>query len=153
MRTVALLAISAYQRYVSPRKGFCCAYREWTGAKSCSVLGQRVIRRFGLVTGMVLLRRRFEKCAAAAIRMRSIRSQQGIIDCACDIPTCDIPACDLPSCDWLDCPSCDCGSWRRDKRDQESVKEIYIPPGKWGADSDRSTKVNAGAAIIGARRE
>ena len=44
-------AIGAYQRYLSPYKGFCCAYRAHTGRASCSALGARVIRRHGLLAG------------------------------------------------------------------------------------------------------
>ena len=38
MRALALVAIGAYQRYVSPYKGFCCAYRAHTSRASCSAL-------------------------------------------------------------------------------------------------------------------
>lgn len=148
MRTLALLAISGYQRYLSPHKGFCCAYREWTGARSCSALGKRVIQRYGLFSGIALLRRRFDKCGAAAMRLADRRSQSGFIDCACDIPTCDLPSCEWPSCNGPaggcssglrdlstcgDCAGCDCGDWKRDRRRQEQLKEVYIPPGKWEA--------------------
>lgn len=143
MRTLALLAISGYQRYLSPHKGFCCAYREWTGARSCSALGKRVIQRYGLFNGVTLLRRRFDKCGAAAMRLAARRSQSGFVDCACDIPTCDLPSCELPSggCSsglrdlstCSDCAGCDCGDWKRDRHRQEKLKEVYIPPGKWEA--------------------
>jgi putative component of membrane protein insertase Oxa1/YidC/SpoIIIJ protein YidD len=61
--TCALAAIRAYQRVLSPRKGFCCALRAVTGGDSCSAYGYRVIARCGLWTGLRLLRRRLDACA------------------------------------------------------------------------------------------
>lgn len=61
----ALAAIGAYQRYVSPYKGFCCAHRARTGHASCSEFARRAIERCGLLAGLRLLRRRFLACAAS----------------------------------------------------------------------------------------
>jgi len=44
MRKLVLAAITGYQTYLSPYKGFCCAYRVHTGRKSCSALGFRAVR-------------------------------------------------------------------------------------------------------------
>lgn len=63
--SAALLAIGAYQRYVSPYKGFCCAHRARTGHASCSEFARRAIARCGLLAGLRLLRRRFLACAAS----------------------------------------------------------------------------------------
>jgi putative component of membrane protein insertase Oxa1/YidC/SpoIIIJ protein YidD len=60
------LLIAGYQRYLSPYKGFCCAYREHTGRASCSMLGRRVIRARGLFSGLVLLSKRFRRCSQSA---------------------------------------------------------------------------------------
>lgn len=61
--SAALVAIGAYQRYVSPYKGFCCAHRARTGHASCSQFARRAIERCGLLAGLRLLRRRFGACA------------------------------------------------------------------------------------------
>ncbi|ATD62555.1 MAG: membrane protein insertion efficiency factor YidD [Janthinobacterium svalbardensis] len=71
---LALWAIRAYQRYVSPRKGFSCVYRVLTGGTSCSNYGYRVIARHGLRPGLVLLQRRLCACGAA----RAARPRRGI---------------------------------------------------------------------------
>lgn len=105
----ALAAIRAYQRWLSPHKGFCCALRAITGADSCSAYGYRVIERFGLRRGLGLLDRRLALCgqvhrhalpgtpAAPARRQAQVRrplhGRQGGF---CDLPSCD---CDLPGCD------------------------------------------------------
>ena len=56
-RSFALWAIVAYQRFVSPYKGFCCAYAFHTGHASCSTLGYRAIRRRGIPAGNAILTR------------------------------------------------------------------------------------------------
>src|SRR5688572_27110098 len=62
--------ISLYQRHVSPRKGFRWAYREHKGRDSCSAFAKRVIARFGLLPGVRLLRRRFDRCRGASLELR-----------------------------------------------------------------------------------
>ena len=63
---IALLAISGYQRHISPRKGFACAYRVAHGRPSCFRLARRVIERRGLLAGLALLRLRLHACTTAA---------------------------------------------------------------------------------------
>jgi putative component of membrane protein insertase Oxa1/YidC/SpoIIIJ protein YidD len=133
-----LVAISAYQRFVSPYKGFGCAYRVHTGCQSCSVLGYRAIRRFGVIDGVALLRQRFGRCTEAYQRhhvfVGSLHRQRGLCDLSCDLPSCDLP-CDIHkpasvsdaiSC--CDCSSCDCGSRRKSRRKEGDGREVYIPP-------------------------
>jgi putative component of membrane protein insertase Oxa1/YidC/SpoIIIJ protein YidD len=66
MSSAALTLISAYQRFISPYKGFVCAYRAKNPKRSsCSQFGKRAIERLGLITGVTLIRRRFAKCQKA----------------------------------------------------------------------------------------
>lgn len=99
VKAIALFAIKAYQRYISPHKGFCCAYRVHTGYRSCSVLGYRAIRLYGVLPGIAVLQKRFKRCTAAyqqrltlAHNHRSLRhsSQQGFCDVPCDCPSVDM---------------------------------------------------------------
>jgi uncharacterized protein len=92
---VALLGIRAYQLYLSPYKGFCCAYKKYTGRGSCSQLGYRAIRKYGLIGGVEVLNQRLSLCGVVNRRnsqpiRRKHRSQRG--DC---IPSCDF-GCDSP---------------------------------------------------------
>ena len=116
---LALWAIRAYQRYLSPRKGFSCAYRVLTGRDSCSGYGYRVIARHGLLPGLALLRRRLHACGAhhrahlalhpPAMRTARHRAQAG----HCDLPTPDFGDC---SCDWYDALNiCSC-DWPSSKK-------------------------------------
>lgn len=64
MKRPALAAITAYQRCLSPLKGYSCAFRVHTGRDSCSAYGKRAIARHGLAAGLLLLQRRMEDCGA-----------------------------------------------------------------------------------------
>jgi putative component of membrane protein insertase Oxa1/YidC/SpoIIIJ protein YidD len=139
MRRLALALIRFYQRQLSPRKGFSCAYRIHTGGASCSGYGVRVIGRFGTVVGLALLNRRLKRCSEQH-RLHPprrpvpglLRSQRGVVDCNVDLP--DVTDC---ACDLLDLTDCncawDCGSWSpirrwRDRRQRRNGTIDYIPP-------------------------
>ena len=62
-RTAALYAIRMYQKYVSPHKGFSCAYRKHAKGLSCSGYGYKAIARKGTWVGLQLLQRRMDQCA------------------------------------------------------------------------------------------
>ncbi len=156
MKALALFAIRLYKRFVSPYKGFACAYRVHTGRASCSTLGLRAIRRLGVWRGAAVLRRRLEQCGAVHRRHHPprarIHAQAGFID-GCDVP-CDCghgPSCDLPhscgdhsagrvcntlsNCVPSDCCDCsDCSDWgdrikREEMRRQRKKKgEVELPP-------------------------
>lgn len=131
MRRLALAAIRGYQRWLSPLKGFSCAFRVWSGAESCSAYGYRVIERFGLRRGLGLLDRRLALCGHVHRRMHAAstpvphplrRKQRGYCDvpCDCNGPDCDLNGC---ACSVCDCDPCDGYRkvrdwWRRNRNDQ-----------------------------------
>lgn len=149
---LALGAIRAYQRHLSPRKGFVCAFRAHTGRDGCSAYGLRVIGRYGLLRGLALLRSRLGDCGRVhflqqchlhrhrphaqrhAATAPPLRRQTGF----CDAPSCDIPGCELPSCHALGealdgirlgvtCGDA-CGSFGRERseyRVSKAVKDKY----------------------------
>ena len=129
MKQIALLMISAYKTFVSPHKGFSCAYRICTGKASCSTFGYKAIERGGITTGILLLRRRFKKCSAAHSRSMTNQTQRHFVNSAmryqsghCDLPVgdCDIGHhCDASDiCSIVDCGSpCDFDFKRRKKQD------------------------------------
>lgn len=159
MRVIALLTIRAYQRYLSPLKGFCCAYGAHTGRRTCSALGYRAIQRYGVRGGLLILRRRLYLCGVAYRRHatpvpRPPRAQRGDCDLGCDLP-CDLSP-DLPGCksgssarNLISC--CDCGScdWPdRKKKDREQERGIHIPsyrgrsPQRGGAGPSRHSAID-----------
>lgn len=105
-RRLALTLIRAYQRWLSPHKGFVCAHRARLGGPSCSQAGARLIQRRGLRGGLPLLRERLLRCGAAhrahqaAPRYRPVRARG---DCDCGAPDLDCDACDAcDACDLFD---------------------------------------------------
>lgn len=144
LRALVLAAIRVYQRHVSPHKGFVCAYRLHTGRASCSTLGWRAVRRWGVWRGLAVLRRRLLRCGVAHRRFvgtapwRPHATQRGDcdvlacgLDCAhpggCNGPSLQECAgcCDGCSCDWPD---------RRTRQaDSAAEAQVHIPPYRPGA--------------------
>jgi uncharacterized protein len=117
LKHLALLAIHLYQRWLSPLKGFSCAYRIHTGAQSCSHLGFRAIRRYGLLGGSQVLRIRLALCSDCYEERQVISARRRAQLGSCDAP-CDLP-CGIDVCDCLECADCD---WGR-KKGQEANSE------------------------------
>lgn len=137
MRAFLLAAIRFYQHFLSPLKGFRCAYHVHTSRQSCSHLGFRAVRRFGAPAGLVVLRQRLYLCGVAHRRYspplrRAPLAQRGdcdIVPCDCDLPsarTCSSAGDIISTC--ADCGSCDWPDRRR--KDRERERTIYIPPKK-----------------------
>lgn len=62
MQKIALFIISTYQKYLSPIKGFKCAYGVETGITTCSAHAKKVISRYGFLKGCLLMRRQAKRC-------------------------------------------------------------------------------------------
>ncbi|MFO1250516.1 membrane protein insertion efficiency factor YidD [Inhella sp.] len=124
-RTLALALIRAYQRWISPHKGFVCAHRAQLGGPSCSQAGARLIQRRGLRRGLPLLRERLLRCGAvhraaqAAPRYRPLHARG---DCDCGVPDLDCGPCD--GCDACDaCDACDLfDRKKKDRRREDRAK-------------------------------
>jgi len=70
-KPAATLAIDGYQKYISPHKGYRCAHAALYGGPSCSELGKRAIRDYGIIGGLMLLREHFRDCHEAAVKLRT----------------------------------------------------------------------------------
>ena len=57
--------ITAYQRFMSPHKGFCCAHRALNEGLSCSQAIKRLVLRYGVLASWPYVRARFEACHTA----------------------------------------------------------------------------------------
>lgn len=117
MKALALWAIRFYQRVISPNKGFRCAYAAHTGHASCSALGYRTIRRFGVKDGIGVLNARLHKCGVAhrrygPQRTAALLAQAGFCDCDCGPTDCELP--------------CDFGSEKKKKRRRD--QDVVLPP-------------------------
>ncbi|HEY4373619.1 MAG TPA: membrane protein insertion efficiency factor YidD [Burkholderiales bacterium] len=73
---VALMgaAITGYQRYLSPYKGFRCAYAVLHRSLGCSEAVRQLILRYGLAAGWPHVRQRFADCKAAMQTLRERRA-------------------------------------------------------------------------------
>lgn len=101
---LALWAIRAYQRHVSPWKGFSCAYRVLTGGDSCSAYGYRAIARHGLRVGLPVLQRRLRACGEQQRQHRALHAHGRRARHRAQAGYCDLPAADCGDCDC----ACDC---------------------------------------------
>jgi putative component of membrane protein insertase Oxa1/YidC/SpoIIIJ protein YidD len=64
-RKASIVAITGYQKYLSPHKGFVCAHRVLYGGESCSQYIKRVITQDGFPAILTKSRRRFQACKQA----------------------------------------------------------------------------------------
>lgn len=125
LRRLTLATIVFYQRFISPHKGFRCAYRFHTGRASCSTLGLRAVRRHGAWRGIGILRVRLAQCGLKhrkySPRRPHFRSQAGFCDADCggcdgfDLDTRG-PACQIVQC--CDLPG-DCGNSKKKEPTRE----------------------------------
>lgn len=65
IRQIATTSISGYQKYISPRKGFSCAYRLLYKSESCSHYVKRIVAERGLAAALKASRQRFQDCREA----------------------------------------------------------------------------------------
>jgi putative component of membrane protein insertase Oxa1/YidC/SpoIIIJ protein YidD len=82
---VAIAAVSGYQRFVSPFKGFGCAYRHCTRRSSCSAFAKRVFARRGVSGGLGLLLLRLQACAAAAATLAATNPNDPVLNEPCPL--------------------------------------------------------------------
>ncbi|MBD2168318.1 membrane protein insertion efficiency factor YidD [Calothrix membranacea FACHB-236] len=70
-RKLSVVAITGYQKHISPRKGFVCAHRVLYGGESCSQYIKRVIAEDGFRVLPAKSRQRFQACKEANRILRS----------------------------------------------------------------------------------
>ena len=73
--------IRAYQRHLSPRKGYTCAHLVARGGQSCSSAVRGIIAQQGVIRGIVPTVVRFAACYRAALMLGSGGSVSGVCCC------------------------------------------------------------------------
>lgn len=66
-----LRAIALYQRHISPRKGWRCAYARLHGGGGCSGFVRDAIAQHGLRAAMPQIKTRFAQCKSAGQQLKS----------------------------------------------------------------------------------
>lgn len=75
-------AIRTYQRHLSPRKGFTCAYLAADGRRSCSAVIRSLVAQRGVLGAILPSLAQFRACGRAASELRSgPQAAQGICCC------------------------------------------------------------------------
>ena len=72
LRYAAAGSISAYQKWLSPHKGFCCAYGVATGRWTCSSYAKKVVTERGTLALAKALPRQFARCRKAHAALLAI---------------------------------------------------------------------------------
>ena len=65
MDKFALFLIKLYQKYISPGKGYCCAYGSLYKNGSCSERVSSIIQENGVISGWSQIKQQFEMCSEA----------------------------------------------------------------------------------------
>ncbi len=80
MKYTLILVINYYQRYISPYKGFHCAYANQYGGDSCSQAIKRILLNEGCIKSFHFSRSRFRNCRNANETLRR-GNKLGSCDC------------------------------------------------------------------------
>jgi putative component of membrane protein insertase Oxa1/YidC/SpoIIIJ protein YidD len=75
-RSVLVFLITLYQKYISPIKGFRCAYHILHQGESCSEFVKRNLLEQDLITAVKLSQVRFKKCSEAAFELSKQQRRQ-----------------------------------------------------------------------------
>lgn len=73
---MAILCIKGYQRYISPRKGFRCAYGVLHGTHGCSGAVIEILQKKGILAGVPAIRERFSACKDACEELNKQKEQK-----------------------------------------------------------------------------
>ncbi|MEH2181789.1 membrane protein insertion efficiency factor YidD [Nostoc sp.] len=87
-KTMAIDSITAYQKYISPSKGFSCSHRLLHGGDSCSNYVKRMLNEQRFHQAVQSSLKRFQECAAASKTLTSIKTRA---DFRCIVIPCCLP--------------------------------------------------------------
>jgi putative component of membrane protein insertase Oxa1/YidC/SpoIIIJ protein YidD len=76
MRHFFIFLITLYQKYISPYKGFRCAYACYHESLSCSARVKNIIAEHGLFAGWPLIKQQFKDCHLAYQTLETEREKR-----------------------------------------------------------------------------
>jgi putative component of membrane protein insertase Oxa1/YidC/SpoIIIJ protein YidD len=88
VQTIVIDSINAYQKYISPRKGFSCPHRVLYGSESCSDYVKRMLTEQRLASALKLSVQRFKNCANANKTITANKTANGF---GCIVLPCCLP--------------------------------------------------------------
>lgn len=110
MRRLLILFITYYQRYLSPYKGFRCAYAVRYGGASCSSKVKEIIVANQISQGICLIRQQFRGCKQAFEWLQEhSKARDNLWDQGNDQNTSTYACCANLTADVIPLP-CDCGA-------------------------------------------
>lgn len=77
MKSFTIAAISGYQRFVSPYKGYCCAHKSFHGGYSCSEFAKQTIIEFGVWHALKKVKARLLDCRYAYAMLQVSKEKSG----------------------------------------------------------------------------
>lgn len=81
--------IDFYRKFLSPVKGYKCAYGLLSGRDTCSGYGRKVFLRHPPLLAIKLLKKQFVRCQKSAINLNRIDDDEGtMVYDICGIPVC-----------------------------------------------------------------
>ncbi len=75
---ISTALIRAYQRYLSPIKGYQCAYSHLHGGPSCSAVGLEAFATNNFGNSVLILQSRFKDCQESARELRAISPMRAV---------------------------------------------------------------------------
>jgi len=60
--TLFVKGIIIYQKYISPHKGYCCAYKHYTNKDSCSEFTKKSFIKYNKIKALILSIKHIKKC-------------------------------------------------------------------------------------------
>ncbi len=81
LNKIAILGINGYQKYVSPYKGYKCAYSYYTKECSCSEYAKKNIMTYGIMKSIPLINLRLKECRVVYLENKEKKKNSEIDAC------------------------------------------------------------------------
>ena len=78
---IAILWIKGYQKYISPYKGYKCAYSYYTKGCSCSEYAKKSIIHYGIIKSIPLIDLRLKECRAVYFENKEKKKNSEVDAC------------------------------------------------------------------------
>jgi len=77
MKTIAIWGINLYQKYLSPYKGYRCAYGVYHQNGTCSSIIKSHIKKHGMIKAYLMIKGQFTACKVAYAALQARAEEEG----------------------------------------------------------------------------